>query len=114
MLQVQRRAWSSPRATMFPDGFSRSCATMSHHSIVIVSGGREVTSSKGTRMRRLRLVIWIVSALAVMAIPAVSTAQIISITIAPPELPLYEQPEISAPGYLSTPGYLAYGPVGYS
>ncbi|SIO64303.1 YXWGXW repeat-containing protein [Bradyrhizobium erythrophlei] len=64
-------------------------------------------------MRRFRLVIWILSALAAMAIPAASTAQIISITIAPPELPLYEQPEIPAPGYIWTPGYWAYGPDGY-
>jgi len=64
-------------------------------------------------MRRFRLVIWICSALAVMAIPAASTAQILSITIAPPELPLYEQPEIPAPGYIWTPGYWAYGPSGY-
>src|SRR5260221_1491072 len=48
-----------------------------------------------------------------MAIPAASTAQIISITIAPPELPVYEQPEIPAPGYIWTPGYWAYGPDGY-
>src|SRR5258707_1094168 len=64
-------------------------------------------------MRRFRLVIWILSALAAMAIPAASTAQIISITIAPPELPVYEQPEIPAPGYIWTPGYWAYGPDGY-
>src|SRR5258708_2563246 len=64
-------------------------------------------------MRRFRLVVWILSALAAMAIPAASTAQIISITVAPPELPLYEQPEIPAPGYIWTPGYWAYGLDGY-
>ena len=64
-------------------------------------------------MRRIRLVSWILSALIVMAVPAASTAQILSITIAPPELPLYEQPEIPAPGYIWTPGYWAYGTDGY-
>ena len=39
--------------------------------------------------------------------------RIASITIAPPELPVYEQPPIPAPGYIWTPGYWAYGPVGY-
>ncbi len=45
--------------------------------------------------------------------PVPSTAQIISITIAPPELPVYEQPAIPAPGYMWSPGYWAYGPEGY-
>ena len=64
-------------------------------------------------MRRFRFVIWPMTVLAVMAIPAVSMAQIISITIAPPELPVYVQPSIPAPGYFWTPGYWAYGPYGY-
>ncbi len=34
-------------------------------------------------------------------------------TIAPPPLPVYEQPPCPAPGYLWTPGYWAYGPEGY-
>src|SRR6202158_2360966 len=34
----------------------------------------------------------------------------ISVTIAPPELPVYEQPPVPGPGYLWTPGYWAYGP----
>jgi hypothetical protein len=37
----------------------------------------------------------------------------VSITIAPPPLPVYEQPEIPAPGYIWTPGYWDYGPDGY-
>jgi hypothetical protein len=37
----------------------------------------------------------------------------VSITIAPPPLPVYEQPVIPEPGYMWTPGYWAYGPDGY-
>jgi hypothetical protein len=37
----------------------------------------------------------------------------LSINIAPPPLPVYEQPPIPAPGYIWTPGYWAYGPEGY-
>ena len=70
---------------------------------------------RGTDMQRFRSLIWLMSVLAVLAVPAMSVAQIIgcSITIAPPELPFYEQPSIPATGYLWTPGYWAYGPYGY-
>jgi hypothetical protein len=34
----------------------------------------------------------------------------VSINIAPPELPVYEQPPVPAPGYLWTPGYWAWSP----
>lgn len=37
----------------------------------------------------------------------------VSITVAPPPLPVYEQPPIPAPGYIWTPGYWSYGPDGY-
>jgi hypothetical protein len=37
----------------------------------------------------------------------------VSINIAPPALPVYEQPPLPAPGYLWTPGYWAYGDAGY-
>src|SRR5215469_6387606 len=42
-----------------------------------------------------------------------ASAQIVSITIAPPVLPVYEQPEIPGPGYIWTPGYWAWGDDGY-
>ena len=61
-------------------------------------------------MRRFRFMIGLLAAL---VIPSVAQAQIISITIAPPELPVYEQPPLPAPGYIWTPGYWAYGPDGY-
>ena len=49
----------------------------------------------------------------VCAAPMAAAQVAVSITIAPPALPVYEQPEIPAPGYLWTPGYWAYGPDGY-
>src|SRR5271168_3193622 len=53
-------------------------------------------------------------AVLMMAIPASLLAQFgVSITIAPPALPVYEQPVIPADGYLWTPGYWANGDEGY-
>jgi hypothetical protein len=53
-------------------------------------------------------------AVAALAVPALGSAQIgISVEVAPPPLPVYEQPEIPAPGLLWAPGYWAYGPEGY-
>ena len=46
----------------------------------------------------------------------VAQAQIgvsLSIHVAPPALPVYEQPPLPAPGYLWTPGYWSYGEAGY-
>ena len=55
--------------------------------------------------------------LPMFALPA-AQAQIgvgvaINIHIAPPALPVYEQPALPAPGYLWTPGYWSYGDAGY-
>jgi hypothetical protein len=55
--------------------------------------------------------------LPVLALPA-AQAQIgvgiaINVHIAPPVLPVYEQPALPAPGYLWTPGYWSYGDAGY-
>jgi len=59
----------------------------------------------------------LVGALAVIVavvLPTASWAQIaVSITIAPPELPVYAQPPCPAYGYIWTPGYWAWGPDGY-
>jgi hypothetical protein len=61
--------------------------------------------------RSLRLVL-LASALCV--VPASSFAGVfISVNIAPPVLPVYEQPPCPEDGYLWTPGYWAYGPDGY-
>jgi hypothetical protein len=48
-----------------------------------------------------------------LAIPIVSSAQIVlSIGIAPPPLPVYEQTVCPSEGYIWTPGYWAYAQEG--
>jgi hypothetical protein len=44
---------------------------------------------------------------------AAQVAVSISAPIPPPELPIYEQPAIPAPGYIWVPGYWAWGADGY-
>ena len=53
--------------------------------------------------------------LALAGMPVASNAQVICTGNAspPPELPVYEQPPIPAPGYVWAPGYWGIGPVGY-
>ena len=49
-----------------------------------------------------------------MLMPTVSSAQVsLSISIAPPVIPVYAQPPCPTEGYLWTPGYWAYGAAGY-
>ena len=49
-------------------------------------------------------------ALALLAMPAAALAQVsVSITVAPPELPVYDQPACPGDGYIWTPGYWAWG-----
>jgi hypothetical protein len=49
-----------------------------------------------------------------LATSAVSNAAVyVSVAIAPPLLPVYEQPLIPGPGYIWTPGYWAWGPDGF-
>jgi hypothetical protein len=56
----------------------------------------------------------LIFALIMSAISATSYAQIgVSVTFAPPELPVYEQPPIPGDGYIWTPGYWAYGDDDY-
>jgi hypothetical protein len=55
-------------------------------------------------------------ALVLLAISAASSAQLgiaVSIRIAPPDLPVYEQPICPEEGYIWTPGYWAYGDEDY-
>jgi hypothetical protein len=40
-------------------------------------------------------------------------AVVVSITVAPPPLRVYEQPPCPGDGYIWTPGYWSYGPAGY-
>ena len=71
-------------------------------------------------MRRLlkahHLLLFAVLIGAAVAMPAVTSAQVgvgVSITVAPPAIPVYEQPPCPTEGYMWTPGYWAYAPTGY-
>lgn len=65
-------------------------------------------------MRLIVLVRSLLLAALVLALPVKSSAAIIfSVTIAPPPLPVYEQPLCPGEGYIWTPGYWAYGDFGY-
>ena len=66
-------------------------------------------------MRRTCSTILFFLMLAGPAMPVASEAQVICTGNAspPPELPVYEQPPIPAPGYVWAPGYWGIGPVGY-
>ena len=61
---------------------------------------------------RRALVSLLLSAAAV-ALPRPGLAQVVSITVAPPPLPVYVQPPIPAPGWIWVPGYWEWGPYGY-
>jgi YXWGXW repeat-containing protein len=62
-------------------------------------------------MRSIRFIcscsLWLV--LLTLAMPARSAQVAVAITIAPPALPVYEQPVCVGPGYIWTPGYWAWG-----
>ncbi|HET9388563.1 MAG TPA: hypothetical protein VFO44_02850, partial [Steroidobacteraceae bacterium] len=68
-------------------------------------------------MRKRNIQHFILAAgLALGALPLASFGAVavgVSITLAPPVLPVYEQPPCPAVGYLWTPGYWAYGDDGY-
>ena len=69
-----------------------------------------------TTMRFILSIRSLLFALVLLAISAASSAQIsigVSIRIAPPELPVYEQPVAPDDGYIWTPGYWAYGDDDY-
>ena len=63
----------------------------------------------------LALAAALAAAMPVTLAPHSSQAQevALSVTVAPPPLPVYAQPVIPGPGYLWTPGYWAWGPEGY-
>jgi hypothetical protein len=65
---------------------------------------------------RIRLPRGLVPALALAALPAVSSAGIfigVSVNLAPPPLPVYVQPPCPEPGYIWTPGYWAWNEGAY-
>ena len=67
-------------------------------------------------MRTARFLAIIPALLMVLALPISSHAQIgvgVAINIAPPALPVYEQPPLPEVGYMWTPGFWQYGQEGY-
>ena len=63
-------------------------------------------------LRRLLLPLLLI--VAAFALPRASEAQVaVSITVAPPPLPVYAQPVIPGPGWIWAPGYWAWAPYGY-
>jgi hypothetical protein len=65
-------------------------------------------------MKFLHSARWLLLALVIMLIPVSSHAGVfISVGIAPPELPVYVQPDCPEPGLMWMPGYWAYGDDGY-
>ena len=65
-------------------------------------------------MRAIQAVRTLLLASVVSILPASSFAGVfVSITVAPPVLPVYAQPICPGDGYLWTPGYWSYAPAGY-
>src|SRR5271170_7667330 len=65
---------------------------------------------------RSRLIRPLLLAIAMLFLSTASFAQIgvgVSVTVAPPELPVYQQPVCPGDGYIWTPGYWAWGDDGY-
>lgn len=66
------------------------------------------------RLIPLSIVTCVALAAPISILPSPAVAQaVVSITVAPPVLPVYAQPVIPGPGYLWAPGYWAWGPDGY-
>jgi len=76
---------------------------------------RATTSSNPLKRAWLaRAVVALLAASAFTIAPQQAEARVfISVNIAPPLLPVYEQPPLPGPGYLWTPGYWAYADGGY-
>lgn len=63
-----------------------------------------------------RLISALFIALMLLGAPSATRASVnigVAVVVAPPPLPVYEQPLIPGPGYIWTPGYWAWGPDGY-
>ena len=53
------------------------------------------------------------TALLLLSRPSAGAELVLSVSTAPPPLPVYEQPPLPAEGYIWSPGYWSYGPDGY-
>jgi hypothetical protein len=79
-----------------------------------ITGQAKDDQAKGSTMRFIPSIRSLLFALVMLAVSAAAFAQIgISITVAPPALPVYEQPPLPAQGYIWTPGYWAYSEGDY-
>jgi len=68
---------------------------------------------KITRVLKSTIVAVVVAA-AMLMVPSAANARVfVSVGIAPPLIPVYEQPLAPGYGYIWTPGYWAYGDDGY-
>ncbi|MBO0912272.1 MAG: YXWGXW repeat-containing protein, partial [Acidobacteria bacterium] len=65
-------------------------------------------------MQITRFFRWLLMAVVLLAVPVSSFAGVfVSVTVAPPPLPVYTQPACPGDGYIWTPGYWAWGAGGY-
>jgi WXXGXW repeat (2 copies) len=75
---------------------------------------RKIINKRRNHQMRSRFIRPFLLAVAMLFLSSASFAQIgVAITIAPPELPVYEQPICPGDGYIWTPGYWAWGDDGY-
>jgi hypothetical protein len=77
---------------------------------------RAISPSSSSSLKRTWLARAAVALMATSAFtiaPHAEARVFISVNIAPPLLPVYEQPPLPGPGYLWTPGYWAYADGGY-
>jgi len=65
------------------------------------------------RLRNLLAAALIAAPMLVLPVAQAQIGIAVHINIAPPALPVYEQPPLPAPGYMWTPGYWSYGDAGY-
>jgi hypothetical protein len=63
---------------------------------------------------RLKGLLTATALFGLMSVPAFADFGIgITVDLAPPPLPVYDQPPLPEPGYMWTPGYWAWAPEGY-
>jgi len=75
---------------------------------------RAITSSSSLKRTLLaHAAVALLAASAFTIAPQAQARVFISVNLAPPLLPVYEQPPLPGPGYLWTPGYWAYADGGY-
>jgi hypothetical protein len=72
-----------------------------------------MTMSLRSQVRSLLAAAVIMLPLVTLPVAQAQIGVALSINIAPPALPVYEQPPLPAPGYMWTPGYWSYGEAGY-